>query len=292
MFISNPFAKFAPYFVNMKRIVFSTLITLLFLSSCGSYNKVLVSRDFDNRYETAKAYYAEGSYRKAANLLVDMITSLKGTDKAQESLFMLAMCEYNDGDNETASTYFRQFYGSYPKGDLSELARYYSGVALYRATPDPRLDQSSTTGAMAELQTFMEFYPNSQWKPRAQIMVEELRDKLVEKEFLAAKLYYNLGSYFGNCTSGGNNFQACITTVQNTLRDYPYSKLREELYILNLRAKYELAKQSVSSKTEERFRDAIDEYYGFKNEFPESKYMKEADRMFANASKNITSEEE
>ena len=260
LFISNPFAKFAPYFVNMKRNIIAALTIVLFLTGCGSYNKVLMSGDYDNRYESAKAYYVEGHYRKAATILADMITVMKGTDKAQESLFMLAMCEYNDGDNETASTYFRQFYGSYPKGELSELARYYSGMALYRATPDPRLDQSATTGAIAELQTFMEFYPNSQWRPRAQMMVDELSDKLVEKEFLAAKLYYNLGSYFGNCTNGGNNFQACITTVQNTLRDFPYSKLREELYILNLRAKYELAKQSVEERSEERFRDAIDEY--------------------------------
>ena len=280
--MSIPFAKLATYFAKMKKNIFSALAIVL----------LLMSRYIDNRYETAKSYYAEGQYRRAASLLVDMITVLKGTDKAQESLFMLAMCEYNDGDNETASTYFRQFYGSYPKGDLSELARYYAGVALYHATPDPRLDQSATVGAMAELQTFMEYYPNSQWKPRAQIMVDELRDKLVEKEYLSAKLYYNLGSYFGNCTNGGSNYQACITTVQNTLRDYPYSKLREELYILNLRAKYELARQSVEEKAEERYRDAIDEYYGFKNEFPESKYTKEADRMFASASKRVTTEEE
>jgi outer membrane protein assembly factor BamD len=30
----------------------------------------------------------------------------------------------------------------------------------------------------------------------------------------------------------------------------------------------------------ERFRDAIDEYYAFQNEFPESQYMKEAKSIF------------
>ena len=41
-----------------------------------------------------------------------------------------------------------------------------------------------------------------------------------------------------------------------------------------LRAKYQLAQQSVEEKRLERYRDTIDEYYGFMNEYPESKYLK------------------
>ena len=36
----------------------------------------------------------------------------------------------------------------------------------------------------------------------------ELQDKMILKAYLSAKLYYNLGAYFGNCTSGGNNYEA------------------------------------------------------------------------------------
>lgn len=275
----------------MRNNILTALVALLFFSSCGNYNKVLMSRDYTSKYELAKAYYVEGQYSKAATILEDVVTFMKGTDKAQESLFMLAMCQYNEGDNETASAYFRQFYTSYPKGDYTELARFYSGMSLYRATPDPRLDQTSTNGAIIELQLFQEFFPNSLWKSRAQLMIDELTDKLVEKEYLSAKLYYDLGSYFGNCTNGGSNYQACVTTVDNTLREHPYTKLREDLYILSLRAKYELAKQSVESKQEDRYRETIDDYYGFKNEFPESKYIKEADKMFADASKHVKIED-
>ena len=64
-------------------------------------------------------------------------------------------------------------------------------------------------------------------KETAQQRLFALQDKLVRKEYLNAKLYYNLGSYFGNCTSGGNNYEACIITAQNALNDYPYSDLRE-----------------------------------------------------------------
>ena len=55
--------------------------------------------------------------------------------------------------------------------------------------------------------------------------------------------------------------------------------------ILILRAKYELAVYSVEDRKMERYREAVDEYYAFKNEFPESKYLKEADHIFDEAQK-------
>lgn len=64
-------------------------------------------------------------------------------------------------------------------------------------------------------------------------------------------------------------------------------KRREEFSIMILRAKYQLAQQSVEEKRLERYRDTIDEYYGFMNEYPESKYLKDAQRIFAQSEKYV-----
>ena len=100
----------------------------------------------------------------------------------------------------------------------------------------------------------------------------------MEKEYLSAKLYYDLGDYFGNCTNGGNNYQACVVTAQNAVNDYPYSSKREEFYILIMKSKYELARMSVESKQLERYQDAEDECYGFINEFPDSRERATAEK--------------
>ena len=102
--------------------------------------------------------------------------------------------------------------------------------------------------------------------------------------FENAQLYYNLGTYVGNCPSG-NNYEACIITAENALKTFPYTRLREDLYMLILRSRYELAQRSVQEKRDERFQQTIDEYYGFKNEFPDSKYSKEADQIFKRCTK-------
>ncbi|MDE5551377.1 MAG: outer membrane protein assembly factor BamD, partial [Bacteroidaceae bacterium] len=96
--------------------------------------------------------------------------------------------------------------------------------------------------------------------------------------------------YIGNCTNGGSNYEACIITAENALKTFPYTRLREDLYMLILRCRYQLAQRSVLEKREERYRQTIDEYYGFKNEFPDSKYMKEANQIFKHSASKIQSE--
>lgn len=266
----------------MKKNIIIILLTAVVLSSCGDYNKVLKSTNYEYKYEAAKDYFAKGQYNKSATLLEELITILKGTDKAEESLYMLAMSYYNQEDYLTSSHYFVTYYNTYPRGVFAELARFHAGKSLYLDTPESRLDQSSTYKAVQELQMFMEYFPMSTKKDEAQDMIFKLQDKLVFKEYLAAKLYYNLGSYMQ-----GNHYLSCVITAQNALRDYPYTNMREDISILVLRAKYEMAVESAEDKKEERYRDVVDEYYAFKNEFPESKYTKETDKFFKEANKII-----
>ena len=277
----------------MKKYIAIALLSGAFLASCGEYNKVLKSTDYTNKYEAAKSYFGQGQYLKATTLLEELIPILKGTSDAEESLYMLAMAYYNQGDYISASHYFSNYYNTYPKGTFTELARYHSGKALYLDTPEARLDQSSTYKAIQELQMFMEYFPQSERTSEAQVMIFALQDKLVLKEYLSAKMYFDLGTYTGNASMNadgqinGNNFLACITTAQNILKDYPYTSMREDVSILLLRAKYKLGVESVQEKIEERMRETIDEYYAFKNEFPESKYMKEVEKIYKDASKYV-----
>jgi outer membrane protein assembly factor BamD len=48
-----------------------------------------------------------------------------------------------------------------------------------------------------------------------------------------------------------------------------------------------MARESVADKMVDRYRDTIDEYYAFKNEFPESQYLKEAEKIYRDAQKAL-----
>ena len=277
---------------SMRKSIFAdTACTFLLcaLTSCGEYNNVQKSTDYEYRYEVAKAAFVEGKYGTAASLLTDLLGVMKGTQNGEESLYMLAQAEFENRDYETASNYFKKYYQTCSKGIYVEQARYYAALALYRQIPDVRLDQSNTWDAIKEFQNFIDYYPYSPLKESAQQRITEMQDVLVEKEYLAAKLYYDLGDYMNNCAYGGSNYEACVVTAENALKDFPYatSERREAISLLILQSKYQLARKSVEEKRVERYRDTIDEYYSFVNDFPESRHIAEAKRIFKNAENQI-----
>lgn len=274
----------------MKNVQLLGLLVLFLttVTACSDYNAVTKTQDYEYKYEAAKQYYAEGMYNRSAQLLTDVLAVLKGTEQGEESLFLTAMSSMNARSYNAAATAFKKYYQSYPRGKYTELARLYCGKSLYKTTAEPRLDQSATYEAVTEFQNFIENYPDSRYRPEAQDMIFKLQDKLVEKEYLSAKLYYDLGAYIGNGTNG--NYNACIVTAENAIKDYPYTTRREDFAILILRSKFELAQNSIESKKEERYHNAIDEYYGFITEYPESKYRKEAQGLFDKAKKYVKAE--
>lgn len=263
----------------MKKYFFLIVgFTLLFSSCANEFNKVFKTTDYSYKYDYAKECFARGKYTHAVTLLSDLVVVQKGTDHAEECLYMLAMAEYCNKDYQTASEIFKKYFQTYPRGQYAEMALFYVGQSLYMSTPEPRLDQTPTVAAIAAFQEYLDVYPEAKMRGTAQQRLFELQDKLVQKEYLSAKLYYNLGAYFGNCTNGGNNYEACIITAQNALKDYPYSNLREEFSLLVMKSKFELAQMSVESKKLDRYQNAEDECYGFINEFPDSKNIALAEK--------------
>jgi outer membrane protein assembly factor BamD len=161
------------------------------------------------------------------------------------------------------------------------LARFYAGYGYYLDSPEVQLDQTGTYKAIEELQNFLDYFPKSDKASIAQNAIFELQDKLVLKELQSAQLYYNLGNYMGN------NYESAVIVAKNAIKDFPYSKYKEELELLILKARFQEAQQSVDYKKGERYRDVIDEYYSFINDYPESENRKEADNIFKIAKKYV-----
>jgi outer membrane protein assembly factor BamD len=262
-----------------KNLIILACIAVLFSGCAAEFNRVYKTTDYNYKYEYAKQLFAVGKYSQAETLLRELVTMKKGTDEAEECLYMLGMAEYMGSDYESAAATFKKYSSTYPRGIYAEHAAYYVGQSLYQSAPEPRLDQTPTIGAINAFQQFLDLFPDSELRPQAQRHLFELQDKLIMKELLSAQLYYNLGGYFGNCTNGGSNLEACIITAQNALKTYPFSSLRESFSLLIMKSKFELAEQSVEERRLERYRDAEDECYGFINEFPDSRERRLAEKF-------------
>ncbi len=270
----------------MKNKFFAFVLSLVIFSSCSEFNKVLKSTDYDYKFEYAKKSYEQKKYYRSFTLLEELVPILKGTEKAEESLYLLAQSYLGSKDYITAAQTFTTYYNTYPKGTYTELSRFYTAYCYYLDSPDPRLDQSQNMKAINEFQMFFENYPQSEKTEEAQKLMFELQEKLAYKEYLNAKLYYDLGNLkMASLTE--NNYLSCVVVSQNALKDYPFSKYKEDFYNLILKSKYRQAIYSVADKRMDRFREVVDEYYNYKNEFPEGKYMKEANEILGHSQKVI-----
>lgn len=259
-----------------NRLIFRILTVLtcvLLLSSCSEYQRALKNPDPNYKFEFAKRAFEQKKYVQSYTLLRDVVTQLKGSDRAEESLYLLGLSYFENKEYPEAAEFFKTYYQRYPKGKFTELARYYAGYAYYLNSPEPQLDQSETIKAIEELQGFLDYFPRSDKVPLAQNAIFEMQDKLTLKELQNAQLYYNLGTYMGN------NYESAIITAKNAIKEYPYSKYKEELEMLVLKARYQEANLSIDERKADRFRDVIDEYYSFIGNYPDSPKREEADNI-------------
>ncbi len=267
--------------MNYYGKVLSFSILILILAGCSGYEKILKSNDYRLKYKEAlKYYYEKEDYVRAATIFDQIAPVFRGTDQADSVYFLQAMSYFKQSDYILSGHYFRTFTEIYGGSPFVEQADFLGSFCYYLTSPRPELDQSSTIQAIQAFQLFLIKYPSSPKAEEVKGYLNELRDKLVEKSYISAKLYYDLEDY-----------KASMVALSNSLVKYPDSKYREELMFMLVKSSYMLADNSIQTKKKERFQDAIDEYYSFVAEFPESKFIKEAKRYYKLSSRNLGTEE-
>lgn len=254
------------------------LVTFLLLAGCGEYEKILKSRDYPIKYEKALEYYNAGEFVKAATLIDQVVNIYRGTTKADTVKYYQAMSYYGQRDYILAGHYFNELAVTYTSSNYLEESEFMVAYCYYKQSPRPDLDQQPTFNAINAFKMYMVKYPTSDRIQECQDLIVELSDKLVEKSYNSARLYFDLGYY-----------KSAIIALRNSLEQYPETKYREELLYLVLRSSFLLADNSVESKKKERLQSTVDEYFSFSSEFPESEFLKDAERMYKTTQKALES---
>ena len=263
-----------------KKGLFIVLLSIV-LAGCGDYQKLLKSRNPEEKYQAALLYFNQKQYVKAQTLLDDVTSYYKGTERSEDVLAYLARCYMGQKDYSSATEYYRAYTRSYPKGKYATEAYFQLGHCQYLDSPDARLEQDITRKAIEAFTQFVELYPESPYAEQAYSEMAEMYDKLAQKELYSARLYYNLGTYLGN------NYLSCEIVCKNALKNYPSNQYQEEFNWLILQSKYQQMVNSFEELKLDRARDTQDEYYNFITEYPTSKHRKEADKMLVQIRKFI-----
>lgn len=257
--------------------LFALILIITGLSSCSRYQKLLKSNDYEEKYAMAIQFFETEKYSKTLQLLDQITPIYRGTDKAQKIEFMYAMCHYGQRDYILASYYFKRFYQSYPKTEKAEEALFMSAYSNYLDSPRSSLDQATTVDAIQEMKLFISRFPNSSRQAEARELIQQLESRLELKAFNMAKLYFKM-----------NDFKASIASFIAFIKQYQQSIYHEEAMFYVLKANYEFAINSIAMRQDERFTETSEAFVDFVSQFPESSFLKEAERMNAVATSYIT----
>lgn len=252
------------------------LILFVLLSSCGEYEKLLKSTDFELKKTKAKEYYEKGEYVKATELLTQILPRYRATEEAEELNWINAMSYYGMKDYFMAGSYYKSFIDQFPFGKHAEEANYMAALCDYKISPTPALSQENTLNAIEGFSIYLNRFPNSPREQECRKMIDELQDKLVEKSYLNAKLYYDMKQY-----------KAAVVALNNSLKEFANTKYREKMMYLKLNSLYMYAELSQANKQRERYQATLDDYYSFMEEFPNSTYLKDVNGIFQKTNKYL-----
>tara|TARA_R110002072_G_scaffold301400_1_gene481023 strand:- start:22164 stop:22976 length:813 start_codon:yes stop_codon:yes gene_type:complete len=246
-----------------------TLLVVLLVSSCSSYNRVLKADDYGAKFDLANELYDNDDEVKAVALYEQVYQRMPKSPEGEVSYFRIGKGYYVGGDTYMAGYYLGMFAKRFPTSPKAEEALFLSALCGVAESPTSSLDQDATELAIGDLQQFVDRFPNSALVDSSNQIIDRLRFKLEQKEYDAVKLYAKT-----------ENYRAAVSSSITFMDDFTRTKFREEVFFILVENSYHLSKNSVSSKKMERIDDTIERYRTFVIEFPDSKYRNLAKRYF------------
>lgn len=258
--------------------IVSVILIILISFSCSKFRKIEKSQDWRVKYEAGLNYYNKKDYYRASVLFEQILPIVRGLPEGEKVQFYLAYCQFYDKLYLLASEQFKTFYETYGRSASAEEARFMHAFSLFQSSPNPNLDQTSSIDAMAAMQAYINRYPNSEFHDRSLEVILSTQVKLEKKGFENARQYYKMKYY-----------TAAIVALNNFKQNFPDSKYIEEAYYLVISAEYKLAQQSIQSKQPDRYRAVVDHYKEFLDRYPNSEFLKEAERLYAESLDKVNS---
>ena len=262
--------KKAPFILNI-------LATCLLLTGCNKFDKLLKSNDYDVKYQAAMQYYNENSFSKAIQLFENLTLHYRGKEHAEEIAWYYAESLFKEKDYFTAGYQYQRFARQFPYSNRAEEASWLSAYCKYMDSPDYSLDQKRTKEAIEEMESFVERWPRSVHIPELNRCVDEMRAKLMKKDYEIAYNYYFIEEY-----------NAAYESFKRFLNLYPEAAEREDAMFYQLDAGYRFAINSREDKQKERLQQVLNDFERFNSNFADSKRLSAAQAIYTKARAALT----
>lgn len=248
--------------------LFLSVTLLLSCTNYRLYQKTLKSTDPDFQFSQAVSYFNNHDYVKSMQLFEDLLTEFKGHESAESIYYYYIYSNFHLKDYTSTIYHAKNFITRFVLSEKAEEITFLAAYCTYLESPRASLDQEKTHIAIDELELFLTKYPTSDSLHRVNSLIFELNKKLEKKYFENSQLYFDTGKY-----------KAAIFAIDHYLLEYPESSFREQITFIQLKAYYELGKNSVDEKKQQRIKEAIFACNNFYKTFESSNYNDEVTKI-------------
>lgn len=242
--------KIAYRYHNISLCFFACALVFLLCSCASKHKKLLRSNDNEAKYEAAVKAYNQKDYYSANQLFENLIFYFRGKDKAEDVNLYYGKSLMGGKDYYSAGYQFENFVRWFPYSEHVEEALFLSAYCKYMESPDFYLDQTITKESMSAFQDYLNKYPESPRVNEANKYFDELRLKVIKKDYITAYNYYKVGQY-----------QAAHVALTNFIAKYSdQTQYRQDAMYYIVLAGYHYAKESIESKQKQRWNAMILDY--------------------------------
>ncbi|MAN41802.1 MAG: outer membrane protein assembly factor BamD [Candidatus Neomarinimicrobiota bacterium] len=174
-----------------KHIIFLFAVMLYSCSSNTSRRDI----DYNEEFEKGKAALSKKKYIKAQDHFNTVVIGASHTELGDDALFYLGESFFLEKNHLLAISEYDRLIRRMPFSPFIEKARYRICEAYLLLSPKYFNDQTYSEKALEKLQEFIDDYPDSNERTKAENDIKDLRNKLSEKAYQSGILYMKMEEF-------------------------------------------------------------------------------------------------
>ena len=232
-------------------------IGLVQLFGCSS-DEALQQLSPKDRFDLAMQKFKSEDYLDAEKDFRVVTLQFQGTAFSDDAQYYLGECRFMREEYILAAYEYDLLIRSMPLSEFVARARFKKAMCYYNLSPAPYRDQDYTKKAIDELQGFLEYFPSDTLAPDAAQKIQELINKLGEKEYNNGLMYMRMEYY-----------KAAVFCFDVVLEKYHYTPFADQAQL----------KKSEALLRRKRFIEAKTEIERFFEKYPKSQHLAEAETL-------------
>ncbi len=256
----------------MKNVLF---VFIFLIAGCSGSGRLSYT-SAQEAYELGLTHYENGRYNRAIEYFQGVFDYGRTHEWAANAQLYLARSHRQNRDYILAASEYTQFTELFRSDPRVADAEFERAMTFYERSPEIERDQTNTRRGVEVFNLYMQRFSDHDSVDVAVQRVEELRQKLADKQFHAAMLYERRGLY-----------QAAALSYEIVFDKFPDTPLADDALLGAMRSYAEFSDRSIVARQPERLGKVIKNYERLVDLFPDSDLLNEAKEISEQAEKDL-----